>query len=139
MNAAQFRVQQLLRRYAQDCLAAAARIQHAERLQDVVRLARVTAPSLVASLTHLVSEERRLHASAERRIEHICKDHLAELKAIAETGAAERFGQELGRHQQEWQVLRGQYARQLHMVEREADRLLHDVERPSPPLQRTGG
>jgi hypothetical protein len=136
MNAAQFMLQQGLRRHAQDCRAAEQRILLAQRLQEVVRLAYVVPPSLVASVARTIPETRQLDITANRRVEEICAGHLAELKKLADAGDRDAFMEMLGKRRMDWQCLRGHFPGPLQHVDREAQRLQGRLEQQRPPADR---
>jgi hypothetical protein len=139
-----FVVQQAMRRYADDCRAAQAKLPRALTLREVKQVADVQPQSIIAQVRHAIPERRQLKAAAERRAEEICKGHMAKLQDLVDQKDSEGFREAVSRHwRNDWILLRGGFPRLVHLVDRESRRLAHVLEtalgEQSPPQERPRG
>lgn len=121
--AAQYFVNQQVRRYEQDCQSAIAQIRRAKDMWSVNRAAHVNVHPVIRGFTHQVAPaKRRLTAEAEKRMEQLLDEHLTQAAAMVDLEERKAY---LGRlRAQDWNALRGDYARLCHKADIEGRKLL---------------
>jgi hypothetical protein len=112
----------LERRLDSECSTAVTRILHARTMADVVRATSVTIPPEIRAVARVQPSYRRMHATADQRLERLLTEQLAALKAASLAEAEELHA---GYRRKDWQALRGAYATLYRRAEAEAQRLLH--------------
>lgn len=110
MDASSFLLSHELRRFESACATALVAIARARTMREVSLAVRgVHAPAWARPVARTLPAHRRLHAEAERRMETLLDEHLAELRACGDAEAQRRMrGQRL---QLDWCFLRGGHAR----------------------------
>lgn len=122
MDATQFFVQQKTRKFEADCHSAQAQVLRMTSIPDVVRVARVTADPVIRGMTRSMPCFRALTAATERRLKELIEEQISTVRKEEDL---EQRRQILGRLRvSEWDTLRGDYAMQWRIADREAQLLL---------------
>ncbi|MEJ8837631.1 hypothetical protein [Ramlibacter sp. AN1133] len=136
-SAAQFLLEQALRRYAADCRDAMTRLRGSRTIEEVKRAADVHAQPIARAVHRTVPEHRALAAAAQQRAEEICRGHLQHLEQLAKQDEAEAFSLALERYRRrDWQLLRGDFPRVAGLVDRESRSIEHAFGEERPRVAR---
>lgn len=116
MTGADIYLRQLMHRVEVECLNGRGRMMQARTIREVKRAADVSIPPLVRPLLHTIAEYKSLQAYGEERAAEIVREQLQLLKradkADLDKGVSEFRRNVLAE-------LRGEYAAQFRMAERE--------------------
>lgn len=123
MDAGMFYIQQESRRYESRCLSAVQLVNRAQTMWEVKRAADVIAPSILRGLQlNRQGAGRQLKSAAEAKMTDLLARQMAAAKDITDIEERQRY---LGKlRANEWDALRGDFARLYQQADRAAQQLL---------------
>lgn len=107
------------------------RLRMAKTLAEAVRLASISIPPQIRFMKNSIPGLRSLENAVGRRLEELVTERLALIEAKPTAAEAKT---ERGRFMQECIVLRGTFARQYGIAERESARLVYLKEKVEKPV-----